>query len=119
MDFNVTIQYEACCLDEGSEVIVHSGCTQEFYSNQLNLDDHSESLLTFNFDVKSLYRLAVEYVEKYLDIDLDDTEDNVLPKVIKDVLKSRRMALTMNYFIPRPKVDSERIFSRSELHAGL
>ena len=83
------------------------------------MDDHSESLLTFNFGVKSLYRLAVEYVEKYLDIDLDDTEDNVLPKVIKDVLKSRRMALTMNSFIPRPKVDSERIFSRSELHAGL
>ena len=83
------------------------------------MDDHSESLLTFNFGVKSLYRLAVEYVEKYLDIDLDDTEDNVLPKVIKDVLKSRRMALTMDSFIPRPKVDSERIFSRSELHAGL
>ena len=83
------------------------------------MDDHSESLLTFNFGVKSLYRLAVEYVEKYLDIDLDDTEDNVLPKVIKDVLKSRRMALTMNPFIPRPKVDSERIFSKSELHAGL
>ena len=59
-------------------------------------------------------------MEKYLDIDLDDnTEDNVLPKVIKDVLKSRRMALTMNSFIPRPKVDSERIFSKSELHAGL
>ena len=83
------------------------------------MDDHSDSLLTFNFGVKSLYRLAVEYVEKYLDIDLDDTEDNVLPKVIKDVLKSRRMALTMNPFIPRPKVDSERIFSKSELHAGL
>ena len=83
------------------------------------MDDHSESLLTFNFGVKSLYRLAVEYVEKYLDIDLDNTEDNFMPKVIKDVLKSRRMALTMNSFIPRPKVDSERIFSRSELHAGL
>ena len=119
MDFNDTIQYEACCLDEGSEVIVHSGCTQEFYSNRLDLDDHPESLLNFNFGVKSLYRLAVEYVEKYLDIDLDNTEDNFMPKVIKDVLKSRRMALTMNSFIPRPKVDSERIFSRSELHAGL
>ena len=115
MDFNVLIQYEACCLDEGSEVIVHSGCTQEFYSNRLDLDDHSESLLTFNFGVKSLYRLAVEYEEKYL----DDNEDNVLPKVIKDVLKSRRTALTINPFIPRPKVNSERIFSKSELHAGL
>ena len=83
------------------------------------MDDHSDSLLTFNFGVKSLYRLAVEYVEKYLDIDLDDTEDNVLPKVIKDVLKSRRMVLTMNSFIQRPKVNSERIFSKSELHAGL
>ena len=50
---------------------------------------------------------------------LEDTEDNVLPKVIKDVLKSRRMVLTMNSFIQRPKVNSERIFSRSELHAGL
>ena len=59
------------------------------------------------------------YVEKYLDINLDDTEDNFMPKAIKDVLKSRRMALTMDSFIPRPKVDSERIFSRSELHAGL
>ena len=111
MDFNVIIQYEACCLDEGSEVIFHSGCTQEFYSYQLD----SESLLTFNFGVKSLYRLAVEYEEKYL----DDNEDNVLPKVIKDVLKSRRTALTINPFIPRPKVNSERIFSKSELHAGL
>ena len=118
----MTIQYEACCLDEGSEVIVHSGCTQEFYSNRLDLDDHSESLLTFNFGVKSLYRIAVEYMEKYLDIDRDDnTKDNVLPKVIKDVLKNRRMALdvTKDSFISRPKVDSKIIFSRSELHAGL
>jgi hypothetical protein len=29
------------------------------------------------------------------------------------------MALNMNSFIPRPKVDTERIFSKSELHAGL
>ena len=119
MDFNVTIQYEACCLDEGSEVIVHSGCTQEFYSNRLDLDDHSESLLTFNFGVKSLYRLAVEYVEKYLDINLDDTEDNFMPKVIKDVFKRRQMTITINSLIPRPIGDSEKMFSRSELHAGL
>ena len=107
---------KACYLDEKSEIIVYSGCTQEFYTNRLDLDDHTESLLTFGFGVKSLYQVAIEYVEKYFDFDSKNIEDICLPKVIQDVLKSRAKASSD---ILRPSKDTERVFSRNALHIGL
>ena len=110
---------KACYLDEKSEIIVYSGCTQEFYTNRLDLDDHTESLLTFGFGVKSLYQVAIEYVEKYFDFNAKKIEDICLPKVIKDVLKSRAKDISDKNLISRPSKDVERVFSRNALHIGL
>ena len=45
-----------------SEVIIHSGCTQEYYSNRIDLDDHAEDTLSFVFGVKSLVGISLEYI---------------------------------------------------------
>ena len=109
----------ACYLNESSDVLIHSGCTQEFYSNRLDLDDHSETLLSFNFGVKSLYHLSVECVEKYLNFDQKSYEKDCLPKVIQDLLRNRSRALKDTLTIRRPLVDGERVFTRTILHTGL
>ena len=45
-----------------SEIIIHSGATQEYYSNRIILDDHAEDILSFEFGVRSLLRLSLECV---------------------------------------------------------
>ena len=44
------------------EVLIHSGCTQEYYSNRIDLDDHAEDILSFEFGVRSLVRISLELI---------------------------------------------------------
>ena len=78
--FNQNSIFSVCYLKESSDVLIHFGCTQEFYANPIDLDDHSETLLSFNFGVKSLYHLSVEYVEKYFNINQKTTKTTVCLK---------------------------------------
>ena len=63
--------------DDGGELIIHSGLTQvpknvisfsnhlirffkEYYLNRIQLDGHSETILTIPFGVKSLFRIGTK-----------------------------------------------------------
>ena len=49
-------------------MLIHSGLTQEFYLNRLDLDNHAESVLKFNFGVFSLLRISFDFVVKNLEL---------------------------------------------------
>ena len=76
------------------------------------LDDHAESLQTFEFGVASLKKLAADATRENVD-KLNDLE--LLPKVIKDII----FGCQQDFSIPRPNHDKEVVFIRSVMHAGL
>ena len=73
------------------EIFIHSGCTQEFYSNRLELDDHAESVLKFDFGVKSLVLLCLENIENALDTNSKPILEEMLPLNLKNMLISRSL----------------------------
>ena len=50
-----------------SEILIHSGLTQEFYLNRLDLNNHPESVLAFTFGLPSLFRTTFEHVVKNIE----------------------------------------------------
>ena len=74
------------------EIFIHSGSTQEFYSNRLELDDHAESVLTFEFGVKSLLLLCVESIENAYDSNsTNPILEEILPLNLRSMLVSRSL----------------------------
>ena len=71
------------------EIFIHSGCTQEFYSNRLELDDHAESVLKFDFGVKSLLLLCLENIENASNS--NPILEEMLPLNLKNMLISRSL----------------------------
>ena len=74
------------------EIFIHSGSTQEFYSNRLELDDHAESVLTFELGVKSLLLLCLENIENAYAYSYSNTiTEEILPLKLKNMLISRSL----------------------------
>ena len=97
------------------EILIHSGCTQEFYNNNLHLNDHPEDILTFDLGVKSLFLTCVELIEK---LGINSKE---LPKNISFLFLARKIYSEnskLNHAL-RPNREKEQLFVRSVLHAGL
>ena len=101
----------ACLVQD--EMIIHSGCTQEFYNNRLELDDHAESILHFQFGLKSLFKIAFEVVVKLENLLLDD-----LPLNLKRAIEHRKGAKDCEYQYSVLKCGN-RVFSRNVMFAGL
>ena len=72
-----------------SEVIIHSGCTQEYYSNRIDLDDHAEDVLSFEFGVKSLNRISLEYIVNNFDRYENGCLSNELPSHLIGIIRTR------------------------------
>ena len=100
---------------QSSQLLIHSGCTQEFFNHQLDLNDHTETILTFDFGVKSLFQLALEFVEKKFPISDFDLQ---VPLAIQNTMKCR-LKLDNEEIRFRPLIDCEPLFQRSILHSGL
>lgn len=97
------------------EVIIHSGCTQEFYTNRLELDDHAESTLHFQFDgtLKSLFKIAFEAV---LNLDFHPLVLQELPLNLRNALEHRQNSTEYARSLVKC---GERVFSRSMMFSGL
>lgn len=106
--------HSACCLKNGSELIIHSGCTQEFYSNRLDLDDHAQDTLSFEFGVKALLRIALDKILELNIMYKIQTED--LPRNLADMIRSRQGE---KWNSDGFRSDSPPLFSRALLHSGL
>ena len=72
-----------------SEIIVHSGCTQEYYSNRIDLDDHAEDMLTFEFGARSLTRLSLEYIIENIEKFENELLSNELPSHLYKIIRNR------------------------------
>ena len=110
--------HSATCLQDGSEIIIHSGCTQEFYTNRLELDNHEDSILRFSFGVKSLLRLCIEFVEKNFPSEYLNYNSELIPNRICEIFFNRRKSVIEERRYPASD-DFEMTFSKSILLAGL
>merc|ERR1739848_158680 len=103
------------------EIFIHSGTTQEFYSNRLELDDHAESVLTFEFGVKSLLLLCVESIENAYDSNsTNPILEEILPLNLKSMLVSRSLFNEgTKYQTSRPMLEKPKMFTQSIINVGL
>lgn len=101
-------------LTSSNQLIIHSGCTQEYYSNHLDLNDHTPTILTFQFGIQSLLQITLNFIENRP----EEFNTEILPHNLKTILKTRSKS-DDKYSIRRPRKDMEPVFSRSLLHAGL
>ena len=68
---------------------MHSGCTQEYYSNRIDLDDHAEDILSFVLGVKSLTRLSLEFIIENLNKYDNDSLRQDLPLHLCETIRKR------------------------------
>ena len=93
------------------EVLIHSGCTQKFYSNRLECDNHAETLLNFQFGVKSLLKTVIDFV---LENNIEYCDE--IPQILQDIIRNRNEP---RIFHGLPVKCGQRIFSRSVILSGL
>ncbi len=92
-----------------SEVLIHGGSTQEFYSNRLDLDDHAEDMLTFGFGgLRTLLQLALKQVRRY------GLNPDGLPLSLQEMVRPRAPLEA-----ERPLRDPPALFPRSLRHLGI
>ena len=100
--------------------MIHSGCTQEYYSNRIDLDDHAEDLLSFEFGVRSLLRICIEFFVENSHFFYDSLK-NELPSNLYNMLCKRieeNNGHTYHYNTPPPPT-SQPLLNRSLLHSGI
>lgn len=114
-DHGVGRCWHGAIVTEHKEVVIHSGLTQEYYLNRIQLDDHAEDILHFNgFGPKSLFRIAIEIILKTVE-HLDRLN---IPLDVISKLKSRRENGDQYYHeIEPPK--GEDHFDRVMIHEGI
>ena len=83
------------------------------------MDDHAESMLSFEFGMKSLLQLAIECCEENMSNQLWQLIQE-LPKNLRDIFNSRKCFSTFTmYETARPLVEKPKLFAESIIHAGL
>lgn len=98
------------------EVLIHSGMTQEFYLNRLDLDNHCESILSFRFGVQSLFRISFEKVIKGIDT-FSKKDLSELPESLRKMIDER--LLDDDAFHSNANPPNDPPFERAILHAGI
>jgi hypothetical protein len=99
-----------------SEILLHSGLTQEFYLNRLDLDNHPESILSFSFGVASLFRITFETIVKKMESFRREDLQN-LPTTIQKMIEDRLEDDDAFDYNQNPPTDPP--FERRILHAGI
>ena len=83
------------------------------------MDDHAESMLSFEFGMKSLLQLSIECCEENMSNQLWQMIQE-LPKNLRDTFDSRKCFSTFTmYETARPLVEKPKLFAESIIHAGL
>ena len=101
---------------------MHSGCTQEYYSNRIDLDDHAEDVLSFEFGVKSLTRLALEVIIVNLnEFDNDSLREEVPTQLYETIHKRVYRDFDMLYPLTASSVSttSPLLDRKNVLHKGI
>lgn len=98
---------------KSGEVIIHSGLTQEYYLNRVQLDTHAEDVLSLQFGPRTLLREALEYILKRAD--LFESSFESLPKNLREIIDLRINGQNISEGDP-PKEDP---FDREVIHAGI
>ena len=97
-------------------MLILSGYTQEYYLTRLDLDDHPEDILHFNFGTQSLTRLALEAVISLV----QETEQfhslEILPLKLRDAVVHR---ISYDYSTPGKRFPEDSEYSRNRIHAGV
>ena len=96
-----------------NELIIHSGCTQEYHTNRLELDDHAESIQHWEFGIKSLLKLALEASLKLV---YNENDLEILPLNLQVMIKNRKNPKNFEKSIMKC---GERVFSSSVMFSGL
>ena len=116
-----------------SEVLIHSGSTQDYRSNRLELDDHPvESVQTFSVGVKSLVRTALDFLVENPELLLAHTDspkeegykelDKILPRNLADIIKHRLMTRAgygSVWSVQPPPDTNSPVLSRKVIHSGM
>lgn len=104
--------YHGSICTSDSEVIIHSGLTQEYYINRIQLDHHPQkTLLRFPFGVPRLFTIATNAIMK-ANLICDD-----LPSQLKTMIQKRRLEGEIDYG-DGDHFDQEH-FDRTTIHAGI
>ena len=109
--------WHSAVITHTAEMILHSGLTQEYYLTRMDLDNHSEDLLHFNFGLPSLTRLAFEAVVKQMEATDHHHSLSILPRSLYSAVQSR-LSLT-NHCRPDKYSPIDTEYLRSRLHVGV
>lgn len=95
--------------------MIHSGLTQEYYLNRIQLDDHVETILTFQFGPKRLFDLAFLFCVSYFD------EKKLKAVILPEQIRMRLVARLNEVYIEHDcePLDDLDYFSRSLIHTGV
>ena len=105
-----------------SEMIVHSGCTQEYWSNRIDLTDHAEDILSFEFGVRSLLRISLECIVDNTPNYFTKSQLSELPIHLYDMLYKRiynNNDELYHYNISPPSTTDPLLNRKHVLHAGI
>ena len=99
------------------ELLIHSGLTQEYYLNRIQLDSHAEEMLDFQFGPRTLLRSALEFILQHSSLFRPEEHLGALPRNLQSILRIRTEGQHFAEEIP-PK-EEEDPFDREVIHAGI
>ena len=109
--------WHTATLAQHGELVIHSGLTQEYYLTRMDLDNHPENVIHFNFGLQSLTRMAFEAVIKKIETTGHHHSLSILPKPLYKSIMNR-LALDMS--CPPDKYSPiETEYFRARLHVGV